>query len=313
MLLKKLVFSAAIIIGFLAITALFTVWRNAERREDIEARFPPIGQFITVDGAKVHYKTSGTGPDIVLIHGASGNLREWEFGLRAALETRFTVTAFDRPGHGYSDAIAGGDHLAAQAAHLRAAAQMLGIQTPILVGHSYGGSVSLAWSLIEKPRALVLVSAPSLPWPDPLDPWYRVNNSALSRAILTPLAASLVPQSYVQSATSAVFAPQIAPQPYLDTFGAMLAARAPVLRTNVAQVNALLGDIRGQMAGYRALDMPTELIHGDRDTIVPLAIHAQKLVNILPNARLTALAGAGHMPQHAHLDAVLAAITRLLP
>ena len=306
-------FSAAIIFALVALAALEISWLNAARREKIDAQVPPIGQFITVDGARVHYKTSGHGPDIVLIHGASGNLREWEFGLRAALEERFTVTAFDRPGHGYSDAIAGGAHLAAQAAHLRAAAQALSIRTPVLVGHSYGGSVSLAWATIEKPRAMVLISAPSLPWPGKLDPWYRVTNSQAMRAWITPIAAALVPDAYVRAATNAVFAPQTAPPDYFDRFGAMLATRAPSLAVNSAQVNALLGDIRSQIAGYPALDMPSALIHGDADTIVPLAIHSQKLVQILPNARLTVLHGAGHMPQHAHLVTVLAALSRLLP
>ncbi len=306
-------FSAAIIFALVALAALEISWLNAARREKIDTQFPPVGQFITVDGARVHYKTSGHGPDIVLIHGASGNLREWEFGLRAALEERFTVTAFDRPGHGYSDAIAGGAHLAAQAAHLRAAAQALSIRTPVLVGHSYGGSVSLAWATIEKPRAMVLISAPSLPWPGKLDPWYRVTNSQAMRAWITPIAAALVPDAYVRAATNAVFAPQTAPPDYFDRFGAMLATRAPNLAVNSAQVNALLGDIRSQIAGYPALDMPSALIHGDADTIVPLAIHSQKLVQILPNARLTVLHGAGHMPQHAYLETVLAALSRLLP
>lgn len=297
----------------MAFAALEISWLNAARREKTDAQFPPIGQFITIDGARVHYKTSGHGPDIVLIHGASGNLREWEFGLRAALEERFTVTAFDRPGHGHSDAIAGGDSLAAQADHLRAACAVLGIRTPVLVGHSYGGSVALAWALQEKPPALLLISAPSLPWPGNLDPWYRVTNSRLGRAIVTNLAAAIVTSAYVRRATNAVFAPQIAPQAYLQEFGAMMAARAYSLAVNTAQVNALLNDIRGQMAGYPALDMPIALIHGDADTIVPLTIHSQKLVQILPNARLTVLHGAGHMPQHAHLDTVLAALSRLLP
>ena len=302
-----------IILAILAALALLVIWGNAARREKIDAQFAPIGQFITVNGARVHYKTSGQGPDIVLIHGASGNLREWEFGLRTALQARFTVTAFDRAGHGHSDAIAGGDTLAAQAAHLRAACAALGIRTPVLVGHSYGGSVALAWSLQEKPPALLLISAPSLPWPGRLDPWYRVTNSRLGRSIVAPLVAALVPAAYVHRATNAVFAPQTAPPEYLHNFGAMLATRAHSLAANTAQVNALLGDIRGQMAHYPALDMPCEMIHGNADTIVPLAIHSQKLAHILPRARLTVLHGAGHMPHHAHLDTVLAALARLLP
>jgi pimeloyl-ACP methyl ester carboxylesterase len=307
--LKTLVFNAAL---FLALTA--ALWLRLHiRRRRIEARFAPIGAFVTIGGAKLHYKISGSGPDIVLIHGASGNLREWEFGLRKALEDRFRVTAFDRPGHGYSDAIAGGDHLATQAAHLRAACAALGIRTPVLLGHSYGGSVALAWAVQEKPAALMLISAPSLPWPGKLDLWYRITNTRFGRALVAPIAAALVRVAYVRRATNAVFAPQSAPPAYLDDFGAMLATRAHSLAANTAQVNALLGDIRAQMAEYPALDMPCEMIHGDADTIVPLAIHAQKLAHILPRAHLSILHGAGHMPHHAHLATVLAALARLLP
>jgi pimeloyl-ACP methyl ester carboxylesterase len=309
MILKKLAISAAILglaLGGLAL-------RLSQRHAQISAAFPPIGQFITVDGAKVHYRRTGQGPDIVLIHGASGNLREWEFGLRTALEHRFTVTAFDRPGHGYSDAIAQGAHLAAQAAHLRKAAAALGISAPVLMGHSYGGSVALAWALQSPPPAMMLISAPALPWPGRLDPWYRLTQSTLGRALAVPIAAALVPQSYVSRATDAVFAPQIAPPAYHTEFGAMLATRAPSLGANAGQVNALHSDITAQMAGYGGLTMPIALIHGDSDTIVPLHVHAAKLVDILPNARLTVLKGVGHMPHHAHLDVVLAQLDQILP
>lgn len=309
MILKTLVISAAVLGAALGGMML----RLSQRHAQIAAAFPPIGQFITIDGAQLHYRRTGQGPDIVLIHGASGNLREWEFGLRAALENRFTVTAFDRPGHGYSDAIPQGAHLAAQAAHLRKAAAALGITAPILIGHSYGGSVALAWALQNAPPAMMLISAPALPWPGQLDPWYRLTNTALGRALAVPLAAALVPQSYVRRATDAVFAPQIAPPAYQAEFGAMLATRAPSLGNNTGQVNALYADISAQMAGYGALTMPIALIHGDADTIVPLHIHAAKLVDILPNARLTVLAGVGHMPHHAHLDVVLAQLNQILP
>jgi pimeloyl-ACP methyl ester carboxylesterase len=283
------------------------------RRRRIEARFPPIGQYIWVDGARVHYHRTGQGPDIVLIHGASGNLREWEFGLRAALQNRFTVTAFDRPGHGYSDAIPLGAHLAAQAAHLRKAAAALGITAPVLIGHSYGGSVALAWALQDAPVGMMLIAAPSLPWPGRLDPWYRITQTALGRAFATALAAALVPQAYVQQATNAVFAPQTPPKGYLARFGAMLTLRRATLMANTAQVNALKGDILAQMAGYSALDMPIALIHGDADTIVPLHIHAAKLAPQLPRAQLTMLHGAGHMPHHSHLDVILAQLAPILP
>lgn len=296
------------------VAALAALWLHlALRRRRIEARFPPIGQFIQVDGATLHYHRTGHGPDIVLIHGASGNLRDFEFGLRAALQAQYTVTAFDRPGHGYSDAIAQGAHLAAQAAHLRKGAAALGITAPVLMGHSYGGSVALAWALQDAPPAMMLIAAPALPWPGRLDPWYRITNSWLGRALATVLAAAFVPPAYVQRATTRVFAPQSPPAGYVKTFGALLTLRRATLGANTAQVNALLGDISAQMARYSTLDMPIALIHGDSDTIVPLPIHAAKLAPQLPRARLTVLQGAGHMPHHAHLDVILVELAQIHP
>ncbi|OYW51676.1 MAG: hypothetical protein B7Z31_13665, partial [Rhodobacterales bacterium 12-65-15] len=73
------------------------------REAAVEAAFPPTGQFVTVDGLRLHYEMSGTGPDLVLIHGASGNLRDFTFALRDRLTDRYRVTVIDRPGLGYSD------------------------------------------------------------------------------------------------------------------------------------------------------------------------------------------------------------------
>lgn len=284
------------------------MWRRAPFW--INRRFPPLGQFITVQGARVHYRQTGVGPDVILLHGASGNLREWEFGLRAALEGSYRVTAFDRPGHGYSECISGNAHLSENAAHLRAAAEALGIRDFILVGHSYGGSVALAWALQSAPRALVLMSSPSLPWPGTLDPWYRMNENPIISNILVRLASALVPMSYIMAAVRHVFAPAPVPSDYMRRMGLALTLRVGAMRANVAQVNALLGDIRGQRTDYPRLHIPIEMIHGDRDTIVPAAIHSIPFAALQPNAHVQIIEGAGHMPHHSHLDQAIAAIER---
>lgn len=284
------------------------IWRRAPMR--INRRFPPIGQFITVNGSKVHYRQTGAGPDVILLHGASGNLREWEFGLRAALKGSYRVTAFDRPGHGYSECISGNEHLSENAAHLRAAADALGIKDFILLGHSYGGSVALAWALQAAPRALVLISAPSLPWPGKLDSWYRLNEQPLIAAVLVRLAAVFVPMFYITATVRQVFAPDQVPDDYMRRMGLALTLRVATLRANVAQVNSLLRDIRDQMANYPRLQIPIEMIHGDRDTIVPPAIHSIPFAAQRPNAHLQIIKGAGHMPHHSHLDQTITAIHR---
>lgn len=307
MTLPKLAVSLAVLAALLA--ALYI--RAISREAAIEAAFPPTGQFVTVDGHKVHAIIAGSGPDLILIHGASGNARDMVLALMDALAANYRVIAFDRPGLGWSDPIAD-TSLKAQALHLSAAATALGVTDPIIVGQSYGGSVTLAWAVYAplKPRALVLVSAPSLPWPGTLDIWYRITNSWLGDALAIPLAVALLPESYIDQTTTAIFAPDAVPLGYGQAIGVMLTLRRDALRTNAAQVNGLRAQIVAMQPLYAGLTLPVQLIHGTADTIVPLNIHSALLVQQLPNAELTVIEGAGHMPHHSHRQLVLDAIAR---
>ena len=308
MILRRLGLSLALT---LAVAAGATLWRAQAREAAAVADSPTEGAFVTVDGARVHYVMQGTGPDLVLIHGASGSLRDFTFSLMPRLTATYRVIAFDRPGLGLSDPPPDGDiTLAAQARHLRRAAAALGATRPLVLGQSYGGSVALAWALDEPPAALILISAPSLPWPGPLDPWYRATNSRIGRAVLVPLAAAWVPMSFVRGAINGVYAPEPTPPGYADHMGVAYTARASVLAINTAQVNALRGQLVAMEPRYRGLSLPIEMVHGDADTIVPLAIHSGPLAPRLASAHLTVVPGAGHMPHQTHADIVMAAIGR---
>jgi len=281
------------------------------RKSRAEAASPPVGQFLSVDGLRVHYDTAGDGPDIVLLHGASGNLRDFTFGLRDRLTPHFRVTSFDRPGLGYSDPLPdGGFNLADQVAVLRGAADQLGIAKPVLLGHSFGGSVALAWGLAGGPAALVLLSAPSLPWPGGLDASYKVLSNPVGASVVGSMAAALVPDSYVEKAIARVFAPEKMPAGFVDHIGANLTLRKETLVANARQVNGLRVQLVAMEQHYPGLALPVELIHGDADTIVPLWVHAARLVKLLPDATLSVIPGGGHMPQHLHPDLVVEAALR---
>ena len=294
--------------------SLLTVWRAASREAAVEAAFPPIGQFVTVSGLRLHYEMSGTGPDLVLIHGASGNLRDWTFSFRDQLTDRFRVIVIDRPGLGYSDA-APEVSLAAQVRVIRDAMAALGVTDPIVVGQSYGGAVALAWALDDgpgpSPRALVLIGAASMPWPGKLGIWYRLTSTRLGRALAGSLVSAYMPDSALRNLTAKVFAPAPVPPGYADYVGAGLGLRRATLSINTAQVNGLRAELETMVPRYPDLTLPIALIHGNADTIVPLEIHARPLSKLLPNATLTVLDGAGHMPHHTHPKAVIAAIDRL--
>jgi hypothetical protein len=100
MILKRL--AASFVIAVAALAGV-THWRASAREVAAEAAFPPTGAFVTVNGLRLHYEIAGTGPDLVMIHGASGSLRDLTFSLRDRLTDRYRVIVVDRPGLGHSD------------------------------------------------------------------------------------------------------------------------------------------------------------------------------------------------------------------
>lgn len=297
-----------------------TLWRAGEREAQTEAAHPPTGAFIDVDGTRVHYRVKGDGPDLVLLHGAGGNLNDFTLGFTDRLTDRYRVILFDRPGLGYTDRLPG--HGGAwnndeespleQAALLQAAADQLGVENPIVLGHSFGGIVALAWGLSrpDDTAALVLAAGVAEPWPGDLGWTYTTFGSVLGGAIGAPIVTAFLPNSYIDNSIGGTFAPQEPPAGYLDHIGGSLALRRHSLRANNQQVNALRPHVVEMQKRYGTLDMPIEAIHGDADTTVPLTIHAEVLIGDVPNGALTVLPGIGHMPQHSAAADVEAAIDR---
>lgn len=306
MTLKRL--AASLLIAALGLAGI-THWRASAREVAAETAFPPTGRFISVDGLRLHYEVAGNGPDLVMIHGASGSLRDLTFALRDRLTDRFRVIVVDRPGLGHSEALPE-TSLRAQARHIKAGLAQIGVTDPVVLGQSYGGSVALAWAIDGGPSALVLVGSPALPWPGKLDIWYRVTSNPVGRALAVPLASAFVPESYVRTATAAVFAPDPVPPGYDAWLGAALTLRRDTLAANTAQVNALRAELVTMASLYSGLTLPVELIHGSADTIVPLKIHSEPLSKLLPNVTLTVIPGAGHMPHHANAGLVIDATLR---
>nr|WP_095590710.1 alpha/beta hydrolase [Actibacterium ureilyticum] len=286
--------------------------RANARERAAEQEFPPLGQFVTVDGVRIHAVVTGSGPDLVLIHGASGNLRDFTFDLVPQLARDFRVIAFDRPGLGWSDPAPDGHLLARQADLLHRAAVALGADRPLVLGQSYGGAVALNWALThpDAVAGLITVSAPSHPWPTGLPTLYRVTSHPLGQALAVPLITALVPDSYLQNAVDGAFDPQDPPQGYASHFGPALSARRQTLRSNADQRAALKDEIRAMSTDYGRITVPVEMLHGTADDVVDFNLHALQLLRDLPDAHLTRLPGIGHMPHHAAQGAVLAAIHR---
>ena len=309
----------ALALALLAGGAWLIDWRADRREAAAVEQWPPEGVVVEVGGRQVHAVTRGRGPDLVLIHGASGNARDMTFRLLGMLADRYRVTAFDRPGLGYTDPVAPeglldrrGESPMEQAALLQAAARELEIERPVVMGHSFGGAVALAWGLSdpEGTAAVVDVSGVAMPWPGRLGWLYRANDPWFGGLLVPPLISAFAPQPLVDRAVAATFAPDPVPEGYADHLGAGLSIRRASFRANARQVNALRAFVLAMSQDYPDFAVPLEIVHGDADTIVPLDVHSRPLSRLVPGANLVVLPGVGHMPHQTHPEAVVAAIDR---
>ena len=144
-----------------ATIAAMTVY-NVYRARKAEREHPAAGQFVTVDGVRLHYIERGEGPPVVLLHGNVVTAEDFDTSrVLDLVARRHRVIAFDRPGFGYSDRPHGSAWSAgAQAELIRDAFAVLGLNRPIVLGHSWGAAVALALGLNhpDAVRGLVLLS-----------------------------------------------------------------------------------------------------------------------------------------------------------
>lgn len=295
----------------LAGLAGLTGTRAARRERAAVAAAPPEGRFVTVEGRRLHAVVAGEGPDLVLIHGSSGSTRDYTFRFLEAVKRRYRTFVIDRPGLGFSDELPeGSETIFDQARLLSAAAAALGATRPIVLGQSYGGAVALAWALDRPAAAVVTVGGVSRAWEPGLPLYYRLISPPLGQRLLVPLIAAWLPRAEVRRRIADVFAPQRMPAGYDLWLDPGLVTRRAVLRANARQRARLKPEVAEMQARYGELRLPIELVHGDADTTVPIAVHARPFAAEVPSAHLTELPGIGHMPHHVAEAAVLDAIDR---
>jgi len=252
---------------------------------------------VTIHGHAVGYRMAGCGPVILLIHGMAGSSRTWLEVMRL-LACDYTVIAPDLLGHGESAKPIADYSLGAYASGLRdLLVGALGIESATLVGQSLGGGVAmqLAYQHPELCERLVLVGSGGL----------GREVSPVLRAMALPGAEYLMPVLFPRFARRAgerviaffhdrgVRAPHIA-----EVWSAYASlTETPNRHAFVRTVRAVI-DPGGQTVSardrlYLAEAVPTLIVWGDRDDIIPVA-HAHAAHELLPGSRLEIFEGAGH-------------------
>jgi len=285
----------------------------------IERRHPPHGRFVEVDGLRRHVVELGHTADVssvpvVLLHGAGANLKDMELAVAERLAARHRVILIDRPGFGFSARKRGGENSPGeQAIVLDKLFTRLGIDRAIVVGHSWGGTLALTFALDYPQRVagLVLIAPPTHPRLRSFGRYNAIFASPLgwlfAHTLALPLGALLI-----ELGIRAAFLPQSTPLRYSKRSAAWLILRPASLMANWAEIGALDPFLRRQMERYPTLRVPTIMLNGDRDPLVPPQYHAEKLAKLASVAKVEVLKGFGHMLHHAAAERIAAAVEELI-
>ena len=109
-------------------------------------------------GPRLHYQKVGEGPDLVMIHGITGNLAIWHLHIVPALAERFTCHTYDLRGHGLSETPPTGYSADAMAEDLLGLLDALALERPTVVGHSYGADIALYFAARHPDRVREVVA-----------------------------------------------------------------------------------------------------------------------------------------------------------
>lgn len=260
--------------------------------------FPPEGRFIDVGADRVHYTDRGQGPAIVFVHGLCGNLRNFAYLDMDRLARSHRVIVIDRPGAGRS--VRGADspaNIYAQARMVAQCIEKLGLDKPVLVGHSLGGAISLAVGLNHPHvvRRLALIA--------PLTHAESAPPGAFGGLVLpSPLVRRLVswtlaiPLSIINSrkAIAAVFAPETMPRDFPFKGGGLLGLRPHVFYAASSDLVSAPEDLPDMERRYASMTVPVDVLYGRGDRILNVKRQGEALKQKLDRVNLRIIDG-GHM------------------
>jgi pimeloyl-ACP methyl ester carboxylesterase len=279
----------------------------------VEQEHPPAGEFVTVDGVKLHYLSEGTGPVVVLLHGNGVTAEDYRHsGMFDQLASNYRVIAFDRPGFGYSERPRGTAWTPeAQAALLAGALEQLDVHEAVIFAHSWGTLVALAMAKAKPALVRGLVLASGYYYPSVrLDVLSAVPAVPVIGDLLRYTVSPLLTRLIWPLAIKRTFAPVAVP----DSFKRMppwMALRPGQLRAEAEETAMMIPSAAALREHYPELDIPVSIIAGEEDAIVSASHNSEQLQRDIPGSELTLLPGAGHMIQHLSQQTLIKEIERV--
>jgi pimeloyl-ACP methyl ester carboxylesterase len=293
--------------GALAVAALL----NRQLAKKAEHDNPPTGQFLEVDGVRLHYVERGSGEPLVLLHGNGSMIQDFESsGLVDLAARNYRVIVIDRPGFGHSsrprNIVWTPD---AQAQLIQRALERLGVSHAIVLGHSWGASVAVALAL-EFPdmvRGLVLASGYYYPTlrPDVVAlsaPAIPVVGDIMGHTVSPMISRLMWPLMMAK-----IFGPKSAPAKF-EQFPKEMALRPSQIRASAAESALMIPDAIYFDDKYAELKMPVVVIAGEDDRLINIDKQSARLHSDVSQSTFHRVPENGHMIHQTATSEVMAAI-----
>jgi pimeloyl-ACP methyl ester carboxylesterase len=301
-----------IALGVAAALGGAALYNRAQARR-AERDHPPVGRFLEVDGTRLHYldegpadnATRGVGEErpVVLLHGNTVTLDDWIVsGVFDLVARSRRVVAFDRPGFGYSERPRDRSWTpAAQARLLRRACRRLGVERPVVVGHSWATLVALAWALQAPHEIAGLVLASGYYYPSRrLDVVLATPGAVpLLGDVLNHTVSPPLTQMTLPGILRKMFAPRPVPNRFSAAFPRALISRPGQIRAMSQEGAIMVPSAAALRRHYGGFSCPSMLMTGEADRVVDPEDQSIRLAHELNDAELRIIPGAGHMFHHA--------------
>ena len=247
-----------------------------------------------------------------MIHGNAGNADDFGNGVMELLCDHYRIVALDRAGHGQSDRPKGKPAtLEYQADFLHHTLAQLGITHPILVGHSWGGSLALAYALKYQKEVSALVLIAPAAYPDK-------GEDRLIRIAVTPpvigdaslfLGRLLLGPRILKHELARAFYPEPVPEEYLKQATHSWLTRRH-LKSYLEDEWTLNASLKHLSRRYSEINLPVVIVTGDKDKVVIPKDNAYRLKSTLAHANLIEVKYAGHEIPQTHPETIYAAIKK---
>ncbi|WP_300528235.1 alpha/beta hydrolase [Maricaulis sp.] len=285
----------------LALSVLLAGFIASRTHKAIEEEFGPDGEFITVNGTRMHYRHSGdkTLPAVLVLHGAASNLEEPYAALGDTLADHHMIW-LDRPGLGWSERPDGPWNPEREAGLIMAFLTAIGVEQVTILGHSWGGAIAMRTALDHpaRVRSLVLIAPALSAWIGEAAWFNKASFWPGFGPLISRLIVPLTGKGQMEKGAINAFHPEPVPADYSKRTKLNLLLRPHTWLYNAADMRDVNLHLEQQEPHYHRIEQRTIILAGKADTVLWSHRHSGVTASRMPRGELRYIKDAGHNLHH---------------